>query len=85
MVDAHLPTSVNPSVEDVEEWVKAWSGVFARGMRSSGFWKFVPVLTMVADLIDSRIVSVESGTSVEDACDVGPFTTSGTFISPLFS
>ena len=31
-----LPIPLNPSV--VEEWVKAWSGVFARGMRPFGFW-----------------------------------------------
>ena len=49
--------------------------VSLRGMRPFGLWKFVSVLTMVADLIHSRIVSVESETSVEDACDVGSFTT----------
>jgi len=75
MIDAQLPASVNPSVEEVEEWVKAWSGVFARGCVPMVFMMFVSVLTMVTDLIDSRIVSVESETSVEDACDVGSFAT----------
>ena len=75
MIDAQLPTSVNPSVEDVEEWVKAWSGVFARGCVPMVFGIFLSILTMVSDLIDSRIVSVESETSVEEACDVSSFTT----------
>ncbi|PPQ65354.1 hypothetical protein CVT26_000069 [Gymnopilus dilepis] len=54
------PTFVQPSEDEIEEWVATWRTVFAKGMSS----------VLGPHLIDSRIVSVDAETSVEDACEL---------------
>lgn len=65
--NAYVPT--NPSEDDVKQWLNAWQDVFARGMHLSNDSSY-PSLNVTIDLIDCRIVSVDSETSVEEACDV---------------
>ena len=54
---------------DSQEWIKDWKGVLARGE-----WNVLAITdsddSIEADLIDTRLVSVDAETSVEDACDV---------------
>lgn len=60
---------VSPVDDEVEVWVTSWRAVFARG-KSVTFQ--VPVyIWNETDLIDSRVVSVDAETSVEEACEVG--------------
>lgn len=67
------PTSVQPSEEEIEEWVTTWRTVFARGALLTRLITAFNISLMncaLTDLIDSRIVSVDAETSVEDACEV---------------
>lgn len=70
-----LPTPVSVPASDSEKWSQDWQGVFARGKSESiHHLGLLPTSVIYQDLIDSRIVSLDAETSVEDACDVSGLT-----------
>lgn len=74
-----LSSFISVSDDDAQEWLTKWRTVFARGMQVI----FMPFYSRCScgwpDLIDSRMVSVDADTSVEEACDVSPLN----YSSPL--
>jgi hypothetical protein len=66
------PNYITAPAADSEGWLKDWKGVLARG-ESTLFSTGAGDDLIRPDLIDTRIVSVDAETSVEDACDASHF------------